>query len=86
MLPRLGTWERGTNAAVHLSYDAISKCWLKLEQSTGSPLQDLERDAGDFIARQVLDRDSIFFEGLISEHKTWEFWLRLPPPSDHVLP
>ena len=26
-------------------------------------LQDMEQDAGDFIARHVLEKDSVFFEG-----------------------
>jgi len=75
MIAKLGTWKIGINPAKPLGYDIVRTYFWEApipfpeRHRTGAPsppdrsgLDPLEA-AGDFIARQVLDKDSVFFEG-----------------------
>ena len=76
MIAKLGTWRIGTNPAQPHGYDIVRTHFWEARtpfperrRSTGAPSPSDQRDldaleaAGDFIARQVLDKDSVFFEG-----------------------
>ncbi len=64
MITTLGRWEIGTNPSKHLRWDSIWNCRLEVCQpEVSSSAADLEQEAGDFIARHVLEKDSKFFEG-----------------------
>lgn len=64
MIATLGRWEIGTNASKHLRWDSIWNCRFEALQPEVSPSTlDPEQAAGEFIARHVLERDSVFFEG-----------------------
>lgn len=64
MIATLGSWEIGTNPSKRLGYDAVRICLSEAAPGDLSPSAlELEQAAAEFIARQVLERDSVFFEG-----------------------
>jgi hypothetical protein len=64
MITTLGTWEIKTNLSKHLGSAAIRICLVAAARPEVSPgALELEQEAGDFIARHVLEKDSVIFEG-----------------------
>jgi len=63
MIATLGRWEIRTNPSKHLGYDATRVCPSEAQPEVSPSALELEQEAGDFIARHVLEKDSDIFEG-----------------------
>jgi len=64
MIATLGTWEMKSNPSKRLGSAAIRICFFLVARAEVSPSAlELEQEAGDFIARHVLERDSVIHEG-----------------------
>jgi len=63
MIATLGRWEIRTNLSKHLGFEAIRISRFEaVEPEVPPDALELEQAAGDFIARHVLERDSLSFE------------------------
>jgi hypothetical protein len=62
MIAVLGRWTIGTNPAKRRGRDVIlvRRCEVR---AAAQPDPDLEKVVGEFIARQILEKDSPLFEG-----------------------
>jgi hypothetical protein len=63
MITIVGTWKIETNPSKPWGYDAIWKCWREAKHAVSRNEPDLEQEVADFVARQVLERDSVLFDG-----------------------
>ena len=64
MRATLGTWVMKSDPSKRLGSAAIRFCFFVAPRAETSPgAVDLEQEAGDFIARHVLERDSVIHEG-----------------------
>jgi hypothetical protein len=64
VIATLGKWEIRTKLSKHLRSAGIQICRVEgVPPEVPTIALDLEQAAADFIARHVLERDSVFFEG-----------------------
>ena len=56
-------WQITTDLSKNFGPYNIRICYIDVTQPAASPSPDLEEEVGDFIARQVLEKGPVFFEG-----------------------